>query len=100
MWVSLNDEGKRVWGDVFPDGKVPVSTFFGETELEGRGRESVALIYWKGLSFAQQEAILKKLSAKFGAPRETILEQIKSKGLPLPERYTTGIVTTELKYFV
>ena len=26
MWTMLNDEGKKVWGDVFPDGKVPVAS--------------------------------------------------------------------------
>lgn len=23
-WAHLNAEGKRYWGDIFPDGKVPI----------------------------------------------------------------------------
>lgn len=36
MWVILNPEGRRVWGDVFPDGKVPVCSIeFKQASLEG-----------------------------------------------------------------
>ena len=110
MWVCLNDAGKRVWGDVFPDGKVPISTFFGKAELEGSGSESVALIHWKGLSHAQQAAILNKLVDKSGIPkgalqsrlrlRNEILKDILLIGLPLRESYTTGTVTAELRFFI
>jgi len=100
MWACLNEEGKRVWGDVFPDGKVPICSDFGVTRLEGLGLEKVALVSWKALSCAQQEAILTKLSTKFGAPREAILKDILGKGLPLPERYTTGVVAEELRFFI
>ena len=100
MWVCLNDEGKRVWGDVFPDGQVPVLSFFGEADLEGGGSESVALIYWKKLSYAQQAAILTKLSERCGAPKEAILKDILKVGLPLRESYTTGSVAAELRFFI
>ena len=100
MWVSLNDEGKRVWGDVFPDGKVPISTFFGKAELEGSGSESVALIHWKGLSHAQQAAILTKLSERNEVPKDVILKDILKVGLPLRESYTTGTVAAELRFFI
>lgn len=100
MWVLLNDEGKRVWGDVFPDGKVPVSTFFSETKLEGRGVEKVALIDWLRLSRVQRDAILTKLSVRFGASKDAILDDVLRIGLPLPERYTTGVVAAELRYFI
>jgi hypothetical protein len=106
----LNDEGKRVWGDVFPDGKVPVRTFFGEVNLEGGGSESVAMVYWKKLSYAQQAAIVNKLVDKGGLPkgalqsrlrlRNEILKDILSIGLPLRESYTTGTVAAELRFFI
>ena len=100
MWVSLNDEGKKVWGDIFPDGQVPVCSFFGESELEGLGKEEVALISWKGLSFAQQASILKKISQLSHVPENIIKAEILKKGLPLRKSLTTGIVAMELKYFI
>lgn len=100
LWVSLNDEGKKVWGDVFPDGKVSVCTFFGNAELEGGGEEDVTLVNWKQLSYAQQDAILAKISARTGASKKMILKDILTIGLPLRRRYTTGVVAAELRFFI
>jgi predicted Fe-S protein YdhL (DUF1289 family) len=102
MWVCLNDEGKRVWGDVFPDGKVPVCSMnFHNASLEGAGgKERVILVNWWGLSDVQRDAVLAKLSQRTGAPIVEILQDIMEVGLPLRERYTTGCVAAELRFFV
>jgi len=100
MWVHLNDEGKKAWGDIFPDGQVPVCSFFGESELEGLGKEEVALVSWKHLSYAQQAAILKKISQLSRMPEKTIEADILKKGLPLRKSLTTGYVAIEPKYFI
>jgi predicted Fe-S protein YdhL (DUF1289 family) len=102
MWVCLNDAGMRVWGDVFPDGKVPVCSLdFQEANLEGAGRsERVILVNWAALSSMQRDAVLAKISERSGAPKEAILKDILKVGLPLRERYTTGVVAAELRFFI
>ena len=102
MWVCLNDEGKRVWGDVFPDGKVPVCSMnFHDATLEGvGGKERVILVSWAALSSAQKDGVLAKISKRCGAPKDAILKDILKIGLPLRERYTTGIVAAELRFFI
>ena len=102
MWVCLNDAGIRVWGDVFPDGKVPVCSLdFQEANLEGAGgSERVILFNWAGLSSIQKDAVLIKISERSVASKEEILKDIKKVGLPLRERYTTGVVAAELRFFI
>jgi len=102
MWVRLNDAGMRVWGDVFPDGKIPVCSMdFHDATLEGRGgKERVILVSWAALSKVQQDGVLAKISEKSGAPKDAILEHILKVGLPLRECYTTGVVAAELRFFI
>jgi hypothetical protein len=100
MWVLLNDEGKRVWGHVFPDGKVPVCSQFQEANLRGSGAERVVLVNWSALSLGQKYAVLAKISKSTGTSNETILKDILKIGLPLRERYTTGVVAAELRFFI
>jgi hypothetical protein len=100
MWVRLNDEGLRVWGDVFPDGKVPVASMaFQEAQL-GPKSESVILVAWTALSELQKVGVLTKISARSGAPKETVLKDILRIGLPLRQSYTTGTVAEELRFFI
>ena len=102
MWVSLNDAGMRVWGDVFPDGKVPVCSMdFHDATLEGvGGKERVILVSWAALKKAQKDGVLAKISERSGASKDAILENILKVGLPLRERYTTGTVVAELRFFI
>lgn len=101
MWVCLNDEGKRVWGDVFPEGEVPVCSIdFQEAQLEDGGTEQIIMVNWKILTGQQQEAILTKISKRNGARREWIIADIQKIGLPLRKRYTTGCVAMEPRFFI
>ena len=102
MWVCLNEEGMRVWGDVFPDGKVPVcSMAFQEARLAGDGRnEQVVLVAWNALSEDQKERVLSKIGARSGASKDAVLRDIRKIGLPLRKRYTTGVIAAELRFFI
>jgi len=100
MWVCLNYEGKKVWGDVFSDGKVPVCSLdFQEASLEGAGTERVIMVNWAALSPTQKDAVLTKISERSGAPKDIILKDIQKIGLPLRKRYTTGYVAAEPRFF-
>jgi hypothetical protein len=101
MWTTLNDEGKKVWGHVFPDGKVPVCSGFETADLEGLSKtERVVLVDWTALNDGQRSLILTKLSNRSGASREAILEDISRIGLPLRECHTTGTIAAELRFFI
>jgi hypothetical protein len=101
-WACLNAEGKVVWGDVFPDGEVPIQNIMPQhARLEGvDGIDKVFLVDWKELSAEQQNAILEKISSKNGASKEAILKDILKVGLPLREGLTEGGGTIRLELFL
>lgn len=102
MWVMLNDEGKKVWGDVFPDGKVPVTSMsFHEAKLgPGSRTEAVVLVSWQALSKTEKDGVLTKIVEKSGAPREAIFADILRIGMPLRKSLTTGVIAAELRFFI
>lgn len=93
MNALLNDEGKKQWGEIFPDGHVPVQTLIAQdaTVEETNQPLKVYLVNWILLSKDQQQAILKKLSDKFHAPKEAIEKDILKKGLPLQSKYVSCV---------
>ncbi len=101
-WVRLNFEGRREWGDVFGDGKVPVASIPTQQASLGRnkGPESVFNVDWKELTLEQQDEILKKLSFKSGVAKETILKNILKSGLPLSRNLIFSCGTNQVELFL
>jgi len=95
-WAYLNDEGKKLWGEIFPNGEVPIrSILTQEASLEGiKESERVFIVAWEELTDQQKTAILERLSKKSGASKEVIFRDIQKIGLPLREKYTNGAGTT------
>ena len=89
-WARLNLEGRREWGEVFPDGKVPVQSIVTQHPIleDAKDVESVFTVNWKELTPWQQQVIIEKLSKQSGATKETILNDILRIGLPLRRTYT------------
>lgn len=85
MKALLNDEGKKIWGYVFPNGAVPVkgiSSF--KANVEGEGEMEFYLVDWAALSEDEQCLILSHLAEKHHlANSKPIKEQILKSGLPL-----------------
>ncbi len=101
-WASLNAEGKAVWGDVFPDGEVPVQNIIAQpATLEGIDKtERVFLVDWKELTPQQQDAVLEKLGKRSGVSKTVVLKDVLKIGLPLREKYTDSCGTTRLELFI
>lgn len=101
-WAFLNAEGKKVWGDVFPEGEVPIQSIIAQTAtLEGIDRvERVFLVDWKELTAEQQKGILERISRLSGASKDVILKEILKVGLPLRENYTEGCGTSRMGLFI
>jgi hypothetical protein len=98
----LNDEGKKIWGKIFPDGQVPIRSIISQgAYIEGLNQtERVFLVDWPELTAEQQDAILTKLSEKSRAAKDVILKDIQKIGLPLREKYTNGCGTTRVGLFI
>jgi hypothetical protein len=100
-WAYLNAEGKNVWGDVFPEGEVPIQSIIAQTAtLEGiDGVEKVFFVDWKELSAEQQNVVLDKISKRSGASKDAILKDVLKVGLPLRVNYTEGCGTSRMELF-
>lgn len=101
-WAYLNEEGKKLWGDIFPDGVVPVKVMFAQNAILEGQKESmkVFLISHDELAPDQLDAILIKLSNKFSAPKEVIKKDIMKSGLPLRAELTSGSGTNQAGLFL
>jgi hypothetical protein len=102
-WVHLNEEGKRLFGSVFPDGIVPVQIMLSQdATLQGQnGIQRVYKVDWEQLSNEQREEILEILSQKFGAPKGTIRSQFEKDGfIPLRAQYVSGAGTDQIGLFI
>ena len=102
-WVHLNDEGKNLYGEIYPDGIVPVKIMFSQgARLEGQQRiQRVYKIDWEQLTEKQKDLTIKLLSAKFGAEPELIRHQFESDGfIPLRDKYVSGVGTDQMGLFI
>jgi hypothetical protein len=91
-WAYLNADGKLLWGEVFPDGEVPILSITAQAaSLTGiAGSERVFLVDWTAITSQQQDAILEKLGKRTGGSKDFIIKNILKVGLPLRERLTEG----------
>lgn len=102
-WVHLNEEGKKLFGSVFPNGIIPVKVMFPQSAtLEGQSDiQRVYKVDWGQLSIEQQNAILEILSKRFGAPKHTIKKQFEKDGfIPLRSQYVSGAGTDQMGLFL
>lgn len=101
-WAYLNDEGKQLWSDVFPDGVVPVMVMIPQSaNLEGqKDVMSVYLINESELTPEQIDLILTKLSNKFHAPKEVIKKDMLKSHIPLRRELTNGSGTDQMGLFL
>jgi hypothetical protein len=100
-WAHLNAEGKQHWRDIFPDGKVPIQSIAAQqARVDGiNNPESVFAIDWKSLSERQQQAILKKLTSQKGTPKQEVLKDLQSVGLPLQRKYIQSMGTDRMQLY-
>lgn len=84
MKAVLNEEGRKLWGCVFPDGQVPIKGVFpGKAQLEGEGETAVYLVDWAALTDEQRDLILERLGRHFGNSKVLVEAEILKSGLPL-----------------
>ncbi len=93
LWATLNDEGRKEFGAIFPSGQIPIKNPFSQlaTIEETRQTLSVYDVNWYLLTTEEKNAVLEKLSKKFGAPKELIKKDIEKIGLPLRAIYVDSV---------
>ncbi len=92
MKAILNDEGKKVWGSIFPDG-IPVLDIASRTvEIEELGKDiKVHMVAWDVLTSVQRGQVLNLLATKFHCSEQVIENDILAKGLPLQAKHVSCV---------
>lgn len=79
----LNEEGKKTWGFVFPEGSVPIESPIPiQAELPD-GQQLIYIVAWDELKPLERGLILNFLAERFKAPVSEVEKQIVEKGMPL-----------------
>ena len=94
-WCYLNEEGKKLYGKIFPDGSVPVLSMIPQMASLGENKtpERIYLVYVPELSEEQFNAIVDLVASKFNAPRNAVEADFKKNGIPLRATLTSGAGT-------
>jgi hypothetical protein len=91
-WIYLNDEGKKLYGEVFPDGIVPVVSLLSS--------ESHYLLYHEELTPEQIDKLLKLLAERFSTTKQDIKNQMLKDRIPLRTSLTCGSGTNGYALFM
>jgi hypothetical protein len=84
MKALLNDEGKKIWGFVFPNGEVPIKGISSyKAQIEEKGEMEVYLVDWAALTDQERDLILDHLKSRFENSKVAVLTEILKNGLPL-----------------
>lgn len=100
-WTHLNEEGKKLFETVFPDGIVPVRSMLPSTMKLGGQPQIAFKVDLKQLSKKQLNQLLESMSKKFHAPKTTIRKQIEKDGfIPLRQSLTSSAGTDQPGLFI
>lgn len=96
----LNDEGKKMWGAIFPDGMIPIQNPFPGPGILGSSgqRAQVYMVAWDDLTPGQRGQVINLLAEKFHAPVSDVENQILEKGMPLRASFVSH-TSIPAKYF-
>jgi hypothetical protein len=101
-WAYLNDEGKKIYGDIFPDGEIPIVSMMPRMAHLGGGDtpSPIYMIRVDDLTPEQFAKILDLLTEKFKAPREAMEKDFRENGIPLRLELTSGAGSNQIGLFL
>lgn len=103
-WAHLNDEGKAEFGDIFPDGIVPILSMlpivFEHPNLDTP--ERAYLLRGSDLIEDQLVKLVEKLAKKFNDPdkKDEIKKYILANEIPIREKLTSGTGTKRIYMYM
>lgn len=101
-WAYLNEEGRKLYGEVFPKGKLPVISMLPQWAKLG-GSETPSQIYLVKVSELSSEQFSKIVDIVFknlGGPRNEIEKNFKDYNIPLRYELTSGSGTDQIGFLL
>jgi hypothetical protein len=97
-WVYLNDEGKELFGDIFPDGIVPVLSIV--PHVTAPDGNDAYLVYHEELTLKQRDKLIQKLAQIFHGTTSEVIDQMEKDRIPIRTKLTKSSGTDGLAYFI
>lgn len=103
-WAYLNAEGKKIYGDIFPYGNIPVVSMIPTLcRIEGHP-ERCYMIYHEELGDGQFRKLVTNIAERFGVSEEVVRKHVSSGKLedriPIRDRFIGGSGTNQMGLFV
>jgi hypothetical protein len=89
--AHLNEQGQQIFGQIFPDGLVPVLWVTSREVNIEEGTTYAYMVDWDALTPTQRGMMIKHLAQKFKASEQVVEQQILLKGLPLRVGFVSSI---------
>jgi len=101
-WVYLNEEGKKLYGGIFPEGQLPVISMIPQLAKLG-DLEKVSQVYLirvGDLTSEQFTKIVDLVVKNLGGSRADIERDFKEHNIPLRAELTSGSGTDNIGFFL
>ena len=89
-WAKLNKEGMQIFGEVFPDGYVPVVSFVPRFLNIPTGKQEAYLVKHEELDEKTREKWLELLAKRFEASVDLVRQQMETMRIPLRKDLTSS----------
>lgn len=92
-WAHLNPEGRKLFGFIYPSGRVPVLSMvpmYGPLGSPDNPPQRYFKIQWDELDQEQQQKTIEWLTERFGCSESELLTYIEKVGLPLRASLTNS----------
>lgn len=101
-WATLNEEGKKEYGNIFPTGEVPIVSIVGvQMKTSAAAEPELAyLIKQEDMTAEQLEKLLTMLSEKFTSPKDDIKAEMEKNRIPIRAKFTNGAGTDNIGMFL
>jgi hypothetical protein len=106
-WAHLNEEGMKQFGDIFPDGTVPIRSILPAQAIlpnvqpgDGDETQEVYIVNVSALKPEALDKVVQKIAHKFQDPYEEVKKSITgTEGIVLRSTLTSGVGIDDLSCF-
>lgn len=91
-WAHLKGEGLAIYGEIFPNGLVPIQSIIGQEMILGGQNSKAYMVFLPEITDEQLNGLCQIFESKSGNPRDKIKAEILKRGMPLRVELTSGFL--------
>lgn len=99
-WAHLKGEGLAIYGEIFPNGLVPIQSIIGQEMVLGDQTSKAYMVFLPELTSDQLDKLVDIFHSKTRDPKDQIKAEILRMGLPLRVELTSSSSTDGLALFI